>query len=240
MTQPDPSHVPLTAETSATVEPAPPNAPPTASVVVASGGAGGWRTASRHLARTRHRLARLPRRLGTFAREHKEIAAAVVGGLLAILGTIVTNGLPGGADAPSDADRTVGAAPPAGPEVVVTGNASPAHAAVVTATVVNTGGDGVYTYAGPNTRSRYRDGYLDNDLVRVVCQERNGQLVADVDPAPGQPARWPVWNRLEDGRWIPDLWTNLPKEPGPDPPHGLPTCPATPPDTTGASGDPGG
>ena len=93
------------------------------------------------------------------------------------------------------------------------------------ARIVNSGSDGVYTYAGPSTENRYPDGgHLDNNLVRVVCQERNGQPVKDSGPAPGQPEVWKVWNKLSNGRWIPDLWTDLPKDEGPTPPKGLPIC----------------
>jgi hypothetical protein len=62
------------------------------------------------------------------------------------------------------------------------------------------------------------------DVVKVVCQERDGQPHSDQDPAPGQPANWPVWDKLTNGRWLPDLWTDLPKVPGDTPPNNLPSC----------------
>ncbi|MBW6434831.1 hypothetical protein KZ829_13895 [Actinoplanes hulinensis] len=101
--------------------------------------------------------------------------------------------------------------------------ASPA-ATPVFARVVNSGSDGIYTYPQPRRGAHYPDGYLDGSLVEVVCQERDGENVRDRDPAPGQPSDWAVWNRLTTGRWIPDMWTDLPKVPGSAPPHGLPRC----------------
>jgi hypothetical protein len=100
---------------------------------------------------------------------------------------------------------------------------SPAATPVFTR-IVNSGSDGVYTYPQPRRDARYPDGHLDGTLVQVVCQERDGESVQDRDPVAGQPERWPVWNRLTTGRWIPDMWTDLPKVPGPTPPYGLPRC----------------
>jgi len=97
-------------------------------------------------------------------------------------------------------------------------------AATVFTRIVNAGADGVYTYPQPQRGSHYPDGYLDGTVVGVVCQERQGQAVEDHDPAPGQPASWPVWDRLTTGRWIPDMWTSLPKTPGATPPNGLAVC----------------
>jgi hypothetical protein len=102
-------------------------------------------------------------------------------------------------------------------------SASPAVVPVF-ARIVNSGADGVYTYPQPRRGAHYPDGYLDGTLVGVVCQKRDGENVQDRDPVPGQPSNWAVWDRLTTGRWIPDMWTDLPKVPGSAPPHGLPHC----------------
>ncbi len=104
-------------------------------------------------------------------------------------------------------------------------SAAPAASATpVWARIINSGTDGVYTYPQPGRGSHYPDGFLEGMVVGVVCQERHGEPVTDKDPAPGQPASWAVWDRLVNGRWIPDMWTTLPKTPGDTPPNGLPTC----------------
>ena len=109
------------------------------------------------------------------------------------------------------------------PEPAYSASASPA-AAPVYARVINAGSDGIYTYPQPRRGAHFPDGYLDGTMVGIVCQERNGENVQDRDPAPGQPPSWPVWNRLTTGRWIPDMWTDLPKVPGATPPFGMPRC----------------
>jgi hypothetical protein len=94
----------------------------------------------------------------------------------------------------------------------------------VTAKIVNTGTDGVYTYTQPQNGPHYSDGYLEGNDVNVVCQKRDGGPMTDRDPAPGQPTTWAVWDKLDNGRWLPDLWTDLPKNPGDTPPNDLPKC----------------
>ena len=67
-------------------------------------------------------------------------------------------------------------------------------------------------------------GPAEGELVDIVCQVRNGQPLSEPAPDLGQPNNWPVWNKLKDGFFIPDLYTDLPKDPGPMPPYGLPVC----------------
>ena len=62
--------------------------------------------------------------------------------------------------------------------------------------------------------------YHEGTVVSIVCQARNRREVSD--PTSGQ--RSPVWNRLSDGYWIPDLYTDLPKVAGDVPPLDLPRC----------------
>ena len=61
-------------------------------------------------------------------------------------------------------------------------------------------------------------------FVRVVCQNRHGALVVDRKPPPAQQAPSTVWDRLDDGSWISDVYTTMPKVPGDTPPLGLPVC----------------
>jgi len=94
----------------------------------------------------------------------------------------------------------------------------------VMARIVNTGGVGVFYYSEPNIKSPRSRGPIEGDVVAVICQERNGEPLTDKNATPDQPSNWPVWNKVPDGRWFPDLWSDLPKSPGSTPPRGLPTC----------------
>jgi hypothetical protein len=153
------------------------------------------------------------------------ILVAVVGGVFAVVAALVPYADSGAprptATAPTPAPGTTTTPPPSGPAGVVrpTLRTGP----YLEVRIVNSG-TGVATYRGPSTVSRYDDGFLDGDVVRVVCQDRDGEPHTDPDPVPGRPGRWPVWDRLLDGRWLPDLWTDLPKKPGDTPPYGLPNC----------------
>lgn len=168
--------------------------------------------------------ARPPRRPPGVRRLLTEHLGAVIGGAATVLAAIAAaliGLLASGSGGSPPPDRPLAQAPDptGGPAGDATGGPG------VEAKVVNSGRSGVLLYGGPSTERRYRgDGRLDGDVIRVVCQERAGQPVSDVDPAPGQPKTWPVWNKLDNGRWIPDLWTDLPKQPGATPPYGLPTC----------------
>ncbi|QUH05753.1 helix-turn-helix domain-containing protein [Saccharopolyspora erythraea] len=62
--------------------------------------------------------------------------------------------------------------------------------------------------------------YHEGTAVSIVCQARHRRVVSD--PTSGQSS--PVWNRLSDGYWIPDLYTDLPKVTGEAPPLGIPLC----------------
>ncbi|GAA0561223.1 helix-turn-helix protein [Saccharopolyspora erythraea NRRL 2338] len=62
--------------------------------------------------------------------------------------------------------------------------------------------------------------YHEGTAVSIVCQARHRRVVSD--PTTGQSS--PVWNRLSDGYWIPDLYTDLPKVTGEAPPLGIPLC----------------
>jgi DNA-binding SARP family transcriptional activator len=61
-------------------------------------------------------------------------------------------------------------------------------------------------------------------LVHVVCQRRHGGLVVDdklgYSPQPSST----VWDRLEDGTWVSDVYTTLPKQAAETPPLGLQVC----------------
>jgi transcriptional regulator with XRE-family HTH domain len=62
--------------------------------------------------------------------------------------------------------------------------------------------------------------YHEGTTVSIVCQARHRRQVSD--PTSGKAS--PVWNRLSDGYWIPDLYTDLPKVSDETPPLGIPLC----------------
>lgn len=150
------------------------------------------------------------------------IAAAIITAAGTIAAAMIAAGL--------GTDRTpVGSAPPAAappPTAVPTVPFPAPEPSVrgVQTTVINTGGVGVWKWDQPTNTSGRHYGPGEGEVVEVLCQRRDGQMISETDVSPGQPAQWPVWNRLKDGKWIPDLYTDLPKEPGPVPPEGLTTC----------------
>jgi DNA-binding SARP family transcriptional activator len=87
-------------------------------------------------------------------------------------------------------------------------------------------GSGVWRHTSPaGDMPRVGDfPYDEGRAVRVVCQNRHGALVVDEKPPPARQAPSTVWDRLDDGSWISDVYTTLPKQPGETPPLGLPTC----------------
>lgn len=95
----------------------------------------------------------------------------------------------------------------------------------VTARIINTGGAGVSYYLAPRRDSGKAGAESEGKTVRVVCQVRNGEPTTDTSGrTKDQPENWPVWNKTSDGRYFPDTWSDLPKIPGPTPPHGLRVC----------------
>jgi hypothetical protein len=99
----------------------------------------------------------------------------------------------------------------------------------VQATIVNTHDDqtgaspGVFTYPSADSNAGRLNGPAEGEVVRVVCQIRDGRLVTDT-PYNGRQTSSRVWDRLESSRFISDIYTTLPKTPGPNPPSGLPLC----------------
>ena len=75
---------------------------------------------------------------------------------------------------------------------------------------------GVITSSDPTRPRRDGPAYFLGTSVRVVCQDRRGYPVTDAS----QGRTSAVWDKLDSGFWISDLYTDLPK----DPPPGLPTC----------------
>lgn len=134
--------------------------------------------------------------------------AAVVAALITVLPPWLSND-----EAPSG--RTPTTAP---------GSPGLADPSAVRARVIHTDGVGVSKFEQPTNKSGKMYGPGEGELVDIVCQVRNGQPLSEQTPAPGQPNNWPVWNKLKDGFFIPDLYTDLPKDPGPKPPYGLPVC----------------
>lgn len=76
----------------------------------------------------------------------------------------------------------------------------------------------VRTFTGPS-RSNARIGSLnDGQRVLIACQQRNGQPIRDYYGPSNRTITWSVWNRTTDGQWFPDLYSDLPANPG------LPNC----------------
>lgn len=82
------------------------------------------------------------------------------------------------------------------------------------ATIVHTRGEkGIHSWSFPFTGqgSVRRRLYTEGQVVEIVCQIRDGQGVND--PGDGRPVYTvAVWDKLADGTWIPDLYTNLPNK----------------------------
>jgi DNA-binding SARP family transcriptional activator len=87
-------------------------------------------------------------------------------------------------------------------------------------------GPGVWRHSRPGgDMPRVGDfAYDEGRAVRVVCQDRHGALVVDSKPPPARQAPSTVWDRLDDGSWVSDVYTTMPKPPGETPPLGLPVC----------------
>ncbi|HEX3607546.1 MAG TPA: BTAD domain-containing putative transcriptional regulator [Candidatus Dormibacteraeota bacterium] len=84
---------------------------------------------------------------------------------------------------------------------------------------------GVWPRSGPARDSRRVPPSLgEGTPIRVTCQDRHGALVIDNRlGAPPQPSST-VWDRLDDGTWVSDVYTSLPKHSGEVPPLGLAVC----------------
>lgn len=81
---------------------------------------------------------------------------------------------------------------------------------------------GVFKYRNPDEPGATdKSFYTEDTVVHVVCQSRHRRLVEDETMKTSST----VWNKLQDGSWIPDLYTNLPKDDGNSPPLGIPECP---------------
>jgi hypothetical protein len=80
---------------------------------------------------------------------------------------------------------------------------------------------GVFRYRTPDIAGDTDKGtYNEGTTVSIVCQARHRRLVSD--PTTGKSSA--VWNKLSDGHWIPDLYTDLPKISGETPPLTIPPC----------------
>ncbi|HEU0132178.1 MAG TPA: hypothetical protein VFQ85_14410 [Mycobacteriales bacterium] len=82
---------------------------------------------------------------------------------------------------------------------------------------------GVSRYPSAFTNVGRMDGPHEGDLIEVVCQERHGRLVTDT-PYHDRQTSSSVWDRLADGTFVSDIYTDLPKTSGDTPPRGLPRC----------------
>jgi hypothetical protein len=162
------------------------------------------------------RYAQAPRRWLTRRTTYAALGLATL--LIAVVVVIVA--MSGESTPEPPASRTEAATPdqpPAAP-------APPVHLAVVR----HTEGVGLKTFVGPaNTYPEGNDPpfYTEGDVIAVVCQERNGQPIHDPRGDPNRYKKpWPVWDKLSNGLWVSDLYTDLPKVPGDMPPDGIPRC----------------
>jgi hypothetical protein len=102
-------------------------------------------------------------------------------------------------------------------------SAQPAREAVVRYTE----NKGLNTFLGPaNTYGRGTPSNLaEGTVINVVCQSRHGQEIYDPEGDPNRYKQpWPVWDRLNNGVWVSDLYVDLPKVPGESSPPGIPRC----------------
>jgi hypothetical protein len=81
---------------------------------------------------------------------------------------------------------------------------------------------GVNVYRDPYETGRDSkvDAYQEGRALSVVCQERHGREIKNS----ALNLTSPVWNKLAENAWIPDLYTDLPKVVGDSPPLGIPIC----------------
>ncbi|WP_018653441.1 hypothetical protein [Actinomadura flavalba] len=121
-------------------------------------------------------------------------------------------------------------APLIAPLIMLSGTrkASPGNRAPMTVTITNTArseGHRVKAYRQParGTLFTERPYYINGDTVVLTCQIRDGEPVTH--PGEGRTQRTvDAWNRLGNGSWISDVYTDLPGKTGDEPPPGLRLC----------------
>lgn len=80
---------------------------------------------------------------------------------------------------------------------------------VASVKIANTSKLGVNIYAGPSRATGKVGAVPEGTEVKVVCQDGTGEPLTDT--IDGEKLTWPVWDRLDDGTWVPDMYTALPK-----------------------------
>ncbi|MFE0589704.1 hypothetical protein [Micromonospora echinospora] len=83
--------------------------------------------------------------------------------------------------------------------------------------------NGTFGYPGPFADPRHRQpaaSFFEGNLLRIVCQERNGRLITDRT----DDVQSTVWYRLETGIWVSSLYTDLPQGDAGRPSPGIPDC----------------
>ncbi len=81
--------------------------------------------------------------------------------------------------------------------------------------------NGTFGYPGPFADPRHREpaaSFFEGNLLRIVCQERNGRLIKDRT----DDIQSTAWYRLDTGIWVSSLYTDLPQEDARSP--GIPNC----------------
>lgn len=80
-----------------------------------------------------------------------------------------------------------------------------------------------YPSAHSNARSDTDGSAREGAVVYVVCQERHGRLATDTEYE-GRPTQSTVWNKMDNGRYFSDIYSDLEKVDGDMPPMNLPNC----------------
>jgi transcriptional regulator with XRE-family HTH domain len=164
-----------------------------------------------------------------FLMNHKVAAAAIILIVAGVVAGALIRLSPGEAAATQAKPTPMESATASAPG---TGTGSSPSSSGWPAKVVNTwspdsknwdGFKGVNVYRDPYETGRDSkvDAYQESRAVSVVCQERHGREITN----PALHVTSPVWDKLAEGVWISDLYTDLPKVTGDAPPLGIPTCP---------------
>lgn len=90
-----------------------------------------------------------------------------------------------------------------------------ADAVAMIARVANTDGLGVDLYSGPSRKAGSVGAVAEGDDLAIVCQDGGGEPITD--RVGGRRLTWPVWDRLLDRTWVPDLYTSTSKTYSPGP-----------------------
>jgi transcriptional regulator with XRE-family HTH domain len=89
------------------------------------------------------------------------------------------------------------------------GNSAVTGDGTTPAVIANTEGLGVTTYREPRRDRGKRGALAEGAPIKIVCQVGDGEIITD--KVNGERLAWPVWDKLDDGSWVPDIYTSLSK-----------------------------